>query len=327
VTIRIHLTPEDLAETRFAFSPLWEAAQSVEALENPGKYVFHLPWIDRARGAVGDLDLEPLTVLLSYPPIGYRVDFVTPPPEGPYPVFEDELERIRATPHDVVRREIETMYPGDHRPAAAQAFLDEPDAALRRLTDALQAYWDTTLAEHWPRLRALLEGDLLYRAKRLALEGAQGLFGDLHPAVTWKDGVLSVDKRAEEDVEPGGRGLLLVPVAFACPKCTVTTDPPWQPTLTYTPRAIATLWDADGPSGEGVLDELVGETRAAILRALEIPMTTTEVASRLGVTPGAVSQQLAVLRRAGVVDAHRSGRGVYSELTPLGESLVSLLDA
>ena len=56
-------------------------------------------------------------------------------------------------------------------------------------------------------------------------------------------------------------------------------------------------------------------------------MTTTEVASRLGVTPGAVSQQLAMLRRAGVVDAHRSGRGVYSELTPLGTSLLALLDA
>jgi len=49
-------------------------------------------------------------------------------------------------------------------------------------------------------------------------------------------------------------------------------------------------------------------------------------ATRLGVTPGAVSQQLAVLRRAGVVDAHRSGRGVYSELTPLGQSLIGLLD-
>jgi DNA-binding transcriptional ArsR family regulator len=82
-----------------------------------------------------------------------------------------------------------------------------------------------------------------------------------------------------------------------------------------------------GAPAEGVLDELVGDTRAAILRALEIPMTTTEVASRLGVTPGAVSQQLAMLRRAGVVDAHRSGRGVYSELTPLGTSLLALLDA
>jgi len=324
--IRIHLTPEDLAETRFAFSPVWEAVQSVEALSNPGKYVFHLPWIDQARGSVGELDLEPLHALLSYPH-GYRVDFITPPPEGPYPDFDEELGRILATPHDIVRREIGLMYPDGDVPDAARMFVDDPGAALERLTAALRSYWGATLASHWPRLRALLEGDLLYRAKRLALEGADGLFGDLHPSVSWKDGVLSVDKRVDLDVEPGGRGLLLIPVAFACPKCSVITDPPWQPTLTYTPRAIATLWDADRAPAEGVLDELVGDTRAAILRALEIPMTTTEVASRLGVTPGAVSQQLAMLRRAGVVDAHRSGRGVYSELTPLGTSLLALLDA
>ena len=103
--IRIHLTPGDLAETRFAFSPVWEAVQSVEALMHPGKYVFHLPWIDRARVASRDLDLEPLQALLSYPH-GYRADFVTPPPDGPYPDFEQELQRILATPSDIVRREI-----------------------------------------------------------------------------------------------------------------------------------------------------------------------------------------------------------------------------
>ncbi len=324
--IRIHLTPEDLAETRFAFSPVWEAVQSVEALFHPGKYVFHLPWIDRAREAVRDLDLEPLRALLSYPH-GYRVDFVTPPPEGPYPDFEEELGRILATRRDIVRREIGLTYPDGDVPDAVREFVDDPERGLERLTATLRAYWVATLAEHWPRLRALLEGDLLYRAKRLALEGAEGLFGDLHPSVSWKDGVLSIDKRWDVDVEPGGRGLLLIPVAFACPKCSVISDPPYQPTLTYTPRGIATLWDADRTPADGVLDELVGETRAAILRTLEIPMTTTEMASRLGVTPGAVSQQLAVLRRAGVVDAHRSGRGVYSELTPLGASLVALLDA
>jgi DNA-binding transcriptional ArsR family regulator len=323
--IRIHLTPEDLAETRFAFSPVWEAVQSVEALSNPGKFVFHLPWIDQARRVAGDLDLEPLRALLSYAN-GYRADFVTPPPDGPYPDFEEELQRILATPSDIVRREVGLTYPDGDMPAAARAFLDDPEGSLRRLTDSLRAYWDATLAQHWPRLRALLEGDVLYRAKRLALEGAEGLFGDLHPSVTWNDGVLTIDKHWEADVAPGGRGLLLIPVAFSCPKCSVISDPPWQPTLVYTPRAIATLWDTSRTPSDGVLDELVGETRAAILRALEIPMTTSEMASRLGVTPGAVSQQLSVLRRAGVVDAHRSGRGVYSELTPLGQSLVGLLD-
>jgi DNA-binding transcriptional ArsR family regulator len=73
------------------------------------------------------------------------------------------------------------------------------------------------------------------------------------------------------------------------------------------------------------MDELIGGTRADLLRALEVPMTTTEIAERLHLTPAAVSQQLGLLRRAGVVDARRQGRGVYSSLTPQGRQLLELL--
>jgi DNA-binding HxlR family transcriptional regulator len=324
--IRIRLSADDLAETRFAFSPVWELAESYLALQDPGKHVFHLPWINDARQRVADLDLEPIQALLVSND-GYRPDFVTPPPPGPYPDFDQEVRRILATPHDLVRHEVARMYEGRQMPRAARDFIEDPDAALRRLADSLAAYWDRTLAEHWPRLRGLLEGDVLYRAKRLALEGAEGLFQDLHPAVSWTNGILAVDKRHEGDLEPRGRGLLLLPVVFSCPTCTlVVCDPPWQPTMTYTPRGLANLWETERAPVDGILDELIGQTRASILRVLlEVPMTTSEVAAKLGVTPGAVSQQLAMLRRAGVLDSHRSGRGVYSELTPLGQSLVQLL--
>ena len=102
-------------------------------------------------------------------------------------------------------------------------------------------------------------------------------------------------------------------------------DEPWQPTVCYAPRGIANLWEPEPADTSGVMDALIGDTRAEILRTLEIPMTTTEMAMRLGVTAGAVSQQLAVLKRAGVVEADRVGRGVYSRLTPLGQSLLELL--
>jgi DNA-binding transcriptional ArsR family regulator len=138
--------------------------------------------------------------------------------------------------------------------------------------------------------------------------------------------VLTLDKHNwDEDVKPLGRGLLLIPLVFVCPRLAVMFDEPWQPTLAYPPRGLATLWEAEAERPSAALLELVGDSKAAILRTLEIPMTTSEVEARLGVTPGAVSQQLAQLRRAGVVEAHRSGRGVYSSLTPLGTQLVELL--
>jgi DNA-binding transcriptional ArsR family regulator len=172
----------------------------------------------------------------------------------------------------------------------------------------------------------LLEGDVLYRARTLALEGPVALFANLHPEVSWKDGVLILDKHNHDaDVKPLGRGIVLIPLVFGCPKLVAMWDEPWQPTLAYPPRGIATLWESEPPKAATALLELVGESKAAILHALEIPMTTSEVAARIGVTPGAVSQQLAQLRRAGIVEAHRSGRGVYSSLTPLGTQLLELL--
>ena len=63
--------------------------------------------------------------------------------------------------------------------------------------------------------------------------------------------------------------------------------------------AAATVWE-DGPCrvAPQAVDELLGPARARLLIALRSPATTTALARRLGVTPGAVSQHLAVLYQA-----------------------------
>jgi DNA-binding transcriptional ArsR family regulator len=264
--------------------------------------------------------------MIAVTPMGhYLPDFVTPPPEGPYPEFEEELERVAATPREQVASEVARAYEGREMPPEGRRFLDEPEAAVPELVASMRAYWRVAIEPHWPRMRGLLEGDVLHRARQLALEGPNALFGNLHPEATWGDGVLALDKSWEQDVKPLGRGLLLIPLVFVCPRLMTMLDDPWQPTIAYPPRGVATLWEGERERPSTALVELLGDTRSAILRALDIPMTTSEVAARLGVTPGAVSQQLAQLRRAGVIAARRSGRGVYSELTPLGAKLVELL--
>ena len=167
-----------------------------------------------------------------------------------------------------------------------------------------------------------------------ALGGADALFADLHRSIVRESGLLQVVKEhscahhtTDVEIDCGGRGLVLIPAVFAWPDCVMMIDQPWQPTLSYSPRGVANLWEPEMQDARGAMDELIGGTRAEIMRTLEIPMTTSEVATRLGVTPGAVSQQLSTLRRAGVVEADRVGRGVYSRLTPLGQSLLELLGA
>ena len=110
-------------------------------------------------------------------------------------------------------------------PAILEAFVEDPAAGVAAVADLLRAYWDRALAPHWPRMRALLEGDVLHRARQMADGGAERLFADVDPTVSWADGVLSIDKRAQQDVDLEERGLLFVPSVFTWPDVVLVTDP------------------------------------------------------------------------------------------------------
>jgi DNA-binding transcriptional ArsR family regulator len=325
MAIRIHLTADDLAEIRFAFSPTWELMMSAyKTLKDPAKHALHLPWVTETRRHLEGRDLGLFLSLSSTE--HYVADFLTPPPDTPFPDLDQELERVVSTPVDQVRAEILGMCETSEKAMASLRHLaDDPASWLPTVGEQMREYWKIAIEPHWPRIRALLEGDVMYRARQLALGGAELLFADLHPAVSFADGVVTVDKQHEKEFHPQGQGLLMIPAVFDWPGIAVLFGRGYQPTLSYSPRGIANLWEPASAHEGGAMDELIGGTRADILRALEIPMTTSEIAQRLHLTAAAVSQQLGLLRRAGVVDAHRQGRGVYSALTPQGRQLLELL--
>jgi DNA-binding transcriptional ArsR family regulator len=98
------------------------------------------------------------------------------------------------------------------------------------------------------------------------------------------------------------------------------------------PRGAATVWEGgawagsasagEGGGREEAAEALLGAPRVRLLAALRSPATTTALARRLGVTPSAVSQHLAVLHRGGLVDKRRSGRTVLYQTTALGLALL-----
>ena len=306
--IRARFGLEDLAGVRFALSPLMEAMNSVRALQEPASRTLHLPWIQATRQAVAADSIQPVVELLTAG--GYSPDFLHPPPSSPIAAFEDELARMAATPPDEVRREVRVTFGGRRVPAAVRPLLDSPADALRGLVEAVRAYWAVALAPHWARVRALLEGDVLYRARRLTEGGARELFADIDPTVRWQRGTLCIEKAVELSLDLGGQGLLLVPSVFTWPRVAMVTAAPWQPTLIYPARGVGALWDRDPEPAPEQLAALIGERRARILLALASPRSTTELAALLGMSAGGVSQHLGVLRGAGLVNAHRTGRVV-----------------
>src|SRR5438270_3007881 len=296
----------DLANVRFAISPLVELHRSVRALDDPGAQAIHLPWIAATRESTRDLDLDLLLAL--QPPGVYSPDFIHPPPRSPLTELEDELAEMLATPADEVRAEVELIYDRTGAPGMLTPFLEEPDAAIARLADVIRDYWQRALAPHWERLRGLLRGDVLYRGRRLADGGARFLFADLHPDARFEQDELRIEKSWEATRALDGRGLLLVPSAFTWPVISAITEPPWQPTLIYPARGVGLLWEPGETVAPESLRALLGRRRAAVLAALDAPRPTAELAQRLGLSAPSVSQHLGVLKAAGLVHASRVGR-------------------
>ena len=326
--IRFRLGLADLASASFACSALQEAALSLRMWSHPGHYVEQTPWFARIRPdfeALGSRALLRSLVASNR----YLPDFLTPRPTTPWPDFQDELAALRATPPHLVRPDLERTYlPHDGViPAVLADRLDDPVGLLDVIAEALAEYWERCLAPAWwPRARSVLQADLVYRARMLAEGGADALFADLSPRLRWRDGVLTIHwdqplVLARDEVDVGGRGLVLVPTFFGRGAST-SIDPGPAPVITYPARGRATMAEnLEPPPAEPALRRLLGEPRARLLLLLDEPWSTTELARRLHVTPGAVSQHLRVLHDARLVNRARHGRVVLYARSALGDGL------
>jgi DNA-binding transcriptional ArsR family regulator len=265
------------------------------------------------------LDLLPLLGLV--PPTGYIPDFLTPPPNTPLASFDDEIEAVRSTPTARIRKEVGLRMEDGLSPELGEPFLRSPRRAAERLADSLADYWEVALEPHWPRVRALLEADLLYRSRRLTEGGPTVLFADLDPAIHWRDEGLEVDIAYTTKVHLAGRELLFVPTAFPAHPAAITSSH-WQPTVMYPARGVALLWESGQEPPAEALAAVLGRGRASVLLTLDAPRTTGDVARRLEITPGGASQHLSSLKAAGLVSSNRHGRSVLYARSPLADELV-----
>jgi DNA-binding transcriptional ArsR family regulator len=320
--VRFTFSVEDLSRTRFAISPMWELVHSLLALRDPSHAAIHLPWLRSISGRLHGLALKDAAVLT--PARGYTPDFLLPLPSGPLGSIAEDLESLRSTPSARIRDEMR-LFASQHAdgPDVAERWLANPRRELQRLADLLEAYWRRALEPVWPRVRAFLEQDIFHRARELAAGGPAALFSDLSPRVAWQQPHLDVQVPAHEATTTlDGRGLLLVPSAFAAERPFVIDRAPWHPAVIYPSRGIATLWEQAKAAPHG-LARLLGSSRAAILAELAAPTSTTDLATRLTMSPGTASHHLTALRDAGLVTGSRNGRSVLYVRTPLGDALAT----
>jgi DNA-binding transcriptional ArsR family regulator len=314
--------PEDPARVRFVISPLLETMTALRVLLEPHLHGYHLPWLDSVRPDLDRLDLWPLLVLS--PHTGWTPDFLSPAPAGPGTDIADQLAQVRATPPEQVARELQrslTERRGEPVPEEAWRLLDDPLATRGVLADLLEQCWQLLIAPHWPRLRDLLQADVLYRTQRLGDYGLERMLDDLHPRARWTGHSIVIDGPAAGRHRLGGAGLQLIPSVFVWPKPVAVIDPPAQPALAYPARGIAELWQSAPTRNSDALARLLGRTRAALLESLAEPASTHTLARRHGIAPSTVSEHLAALHGARLVTRRRRRHAVLYQQTSLGAEL------
>jgi len=328
--LTVSLDADDLAATRFAISPLGETISAVCLLGAREADPVNLPWLHWAHA---ELAVQPLALPLLWPLIHSgrpsRPEFLTPAPVTRTPSLSDELSRLLATTPEQVRGSLRRVF-GDRSawPDSARELAADPVSTLDLVAAELAAAHMRLIAPHWGRMSAVLEADIAYRGAVLATAGMRALFAGLHAGVRWSDGTLMLEKGrkgpAEYAITLGPEtGLVLLPSVLTWPDMKVKMWSSTHTTLRYPARGAATIWERTLPESPA-LRGLLGAPRVRLLLALRSPATTTTLARSLTISPAAVSQHLAILRRCGLVDHVRSGREVLYQTSDLGLTLLDV---
>src|ERR1700722_8314959 len=330
----IALGTGDLAATRFAVSPLAETVFALQLVRTGAADPVNRPWLRWARR---DLSQRALSLPLLWPLVRdgrrSRPEFLTPAPTGRAPTLAEELEAMLATTPGQIRASLARVFghPDSGRwPESAAQLAARPSQTIRLIAQELSSAHARLIAPHWDRMRGVLDADIAYRGGMLAHGGAAALFARLHPGVRWAPGEVTVTRNRPGPphfpVTPGlTGGLVLVPSVLVWPHATVKAYSSSQTTLRYPARGTAAVWEQSTPPipPQQALRDLLGAPRARLLEALRCPASTTALARSLDVSPSAVSQHLAVLRRCGLVDRTRSGREVLYQTSDLGLALLN----
>ncbi|WP_327392483.1 winged helix-turn-helix domain-containing protein [Streptomyces sp. NBC_01186] len=333
--MRIHFTLSDLARTRLAAvpSPLAAATFSAYRLRDSSD----APALDLWRRAVRR-DWKPgrqrlFGILAARTPTQPVPRFLRPH-EGLL-TLEEELDQLRSTPRSALRADL--AYVAEHRalPSWTRALADGDREALDMFAEAARAYHQVAIAPYWHAISSQIAVDQALRLRQFREGGIERVLSSLHPLLRWRPPVLETaghpDDVVGEDYHLGGRGLVLAPAAF----CSyVPCDPAdEQPTLYYEAAAHPPLASLTRPYGgpadpadpRGELAALLGHSRAAVLEVIAdgvSGVSTGQLARRVGLSPASASEHTAVLRRAGLVATHRSGRTAHHSPTPLGSELL-----
>jgi DNA-binding transcriptional ArsR family regulator len=254
-------------------------------------------------------------------------------PAAPERGIDEHLAMVRELSEDSVREDLVRCYP-DCLPSELVSFQHRPGVALDRYAAALDHYWREAIAPYWAAIRGALNEEVILKARTLALRGPSALLEQLPGRVRWQRPWLEFAGHVASPVLCCDGRLVVVPSLFARGLPVCASDDSGAVAVSYQARGAALLSTAVPTRTRATVEPergdrmviLVGRARSAVMRALNVPTTTSSLASTLGLSAGTVSEHLTALVAAGVVQRRRIGVRVLYELQPAGMALLRYVD-
>jgi DNA-binding transcriptional ArsR family regulator len=225
-----------------------------------------------------------------------------------------ELRPGTTTAEDYTRRCLRRSYT---RGELARQLVAAPLELRDRLLAVLRAADTAFFAEDWRTLRPALEDHAREVRRRLTVRPPADVLTELLPtaARVGPGERVRLDKLQIDEVKVAPRPLVLIPSARVWPHLTVKHEHPWCVVVQYAARGTT-------PDGQLTLRDLhhrlmalTSPARMELCRhLLGEPITTSELAARLGSSEPQVSRTLRTLRDAGLVRSTRDGKLVRHRL-------------
>ncbi|WP_460515113.1 ArsR/SmtB family transcription factor [Flindersiella endophytica] len=321
--IVVDVDSASLARLRLAPSPAYELAGWLLLAAQGRRHPVYGDPGPAARAALRRADTQLVAELFPRSGRGYTPDFLTPAPPPvarPARTFGVQLELVAATPADAVEREI-GWFAAEGQLSARVREAVQAGTLAGRVAAGLYAFWRAAFADSWSALRATLDADIRRRGTELAQAGVGAVLGGLHPDLRWTGGRLEITSAYDEHHAVGQADLVLAPSAIRWPGLGVQLHDARAAVFCYPAGGVGAP-AADRNQAAAVAD-LLGASRAALLRDLDEPRSTGDLSRRHVLAPATVSHHLGVMLRAGLVHRDRSGRVVYYRRSLRGDALVS----
>lgn len=260
-------------------------------------------------------------VPVAHPEEGLFPDCLLPNPSSHPLSFADVLEMFADYPADQVVDSIRREHPRPDTSPVWRPILRRPSQWVRNYGSGLHSV-SRAFGDRWAPMHARLSRES-ERIGAAAVGGSvDGLLATLSPRMQFDGTTLRFDHAVPGAYQLAGRRLILTPMVAGAHMLMSVVDHPDYVWIAYPVTQAAQR--TPRRHGDGLV-LVLGDVRAAVLRALDVPRSMSDLADLVLVAPNTLSFHCRRLEDADLVARRRSGKRIWCVRTPRGTELIDLL--